>query len=92
MTEEHHAPCKIWPPDWIASAPFALDDVLFTPTADRRFERAERGGTYLGDVLYDTAGFWFARKVQVDGDLSDWLPMRCVHEARALLVSRIRMQ
>lgn len=79
---------KEWPPDTIATESFTLDDVTFTPTDDGRFEHATRDGHYpIGDVLHDDNRFWFARKL-IDNELSDWKPMRCVHEARAYLVSK----
>lgn len=40
----------------------------------------------IRDVLDDNQ-FWFARKL-LDNELSDWKPMRCVHEVRAYLVSK----
>lgn len=77
-------------PTGIVDAPIALDDLIFTPNDSRRIERATRGTDYVGDVLHDDNRFWFARKVDANGELSDWKPMRCAAEARAFLVSRIR--
>lgn len=76
------------PPSGIAAGPFDLDGVTFIP--DGRFERATRDGALIGDVLHDDNRFWFARKPDAGGTLSDWQFMRCVHEARAFIVSKIR--
>lgn len=95
------APEKDWPPKSISATEFALDDCVFTPTHPGRIERATRGGYVVGDVLLDlipdpadkekAIERWMARKIDpLSGDLCDWKPMRCVHEARAFVVSRIR--
>jgi hypothetical protein len=100
MTEQK-PPEKTCPPDDICVEPFDLDDLVFAPS-DARIERATRDGAHVGDVLRDdvpdpadpekTISHWFARKVDaLTGNLSDWQYMRCVHEARAFLVSRRRM-
>lgn len=86
---------KIWPPDTITAQPFKLDDLVFSPTDDRRFEHATRDDVLIGAVLLDTnkngERVWLARKLIAD-EMSDWKPMRCVHEARAFIVSRTRTQ
>lgn len=102
MTEIASAPPKQWwPPDTIGAEPFTLDGVQFTPQPPALIERADRDGDYVGDVLRDEVPNradpstieprWLARKVHPQrGELSDWMPMRCVHEARAYLVSVTR--
>lgn len=89
MTEAEHVKA-VPPPSSITDQPFAIDDVLFAPTDDRRFERATRDGALVGEVLLDDAQYWFARKIVVGDVISDWKPMRSVHEARAFIVSKIR--
>lgn len=83
-------------PDTIAAEAFDLDDVTFTPNDAGRIERATRGNVYVGDVLLDVIQTecspdqhrFLARKADQWGEMSDWKPMRCVHEARAFLISR----
>lgn len=88
MTE----PAAIAPPypTEIVTEPFALDDLVFTPHVGGQIERGTRDGSYVGDVLLDDNRFWFARKHDARGELSDWQPMRSAAEARAFVVSRIR--
>ena len=74
-------------PAGITDTPFELDGVVFSPSPDGRFEHAMRDGNHVGDVLHDDDRLWFARK-WIDGELTDWQPMRCVYEARAFLVSQ----
>lgn len=78
------------PPHGIAPEPFDLDGVTFTPFVISRMEQATRDGNCIGHVLLDDDRFWFARKLDASGNLSDWKEMRCVHEARAFIVSRNR--
>lgn len=89
-TKTQTAPEFEQPPSCITDAPLQLDDVLFTPNDARRIDRATRDGVHVGDVLRDDERFWFARKFDHNGELSDWRPMRCVHEARAFLVSKVK--
>lgn len=77
------------PPAVITGAPFVLDDLLFTPDPAGRMEHATYDAL-IGTVLLDDNRFWFARKVDGNGELTDWKPMRCAAEARAFLVSGIR--
>jgi hypothetical protein len=75
-------------PTEIVTAPFTLDDCVFAPHIEGQIERAARDGQYVGDVLRDDNRFWFARKVDAVGELTDWKHMRSAAEARAFLVSR----
>lgn len=100
MTEPQLAPVIPQPPDGITPETFQIDDVSFEPFAAFRMERALRNGRHIGDVLMDLVPAdddpskeqrrWFARKVNTVGELGEWQRMRCVHEARAFIVSRIR--
>ena len=90
---EHSAIVKL--PDYptgIVTEPFTLDDLIFTPDPQGhgRIERVTRDDQYIGDVLHDDNRFWFARKFNAEGALSDWLPMRSAAEARAFMVSKTR--
>lgn len=79
-------------PTGICEQPFLLDGVTFIPHphATTRIENAFRGADRIGDVLLDDNRFWFARKFDGAGELSDWKPMRCAAEARAFIVSSRR--
>jgi len=79
-------------PTEIVTEPFTLDGVEFIPHphATTRIENAYRGAVRVGDVLHDDNRFWFARKFDAHGELSDWKPMRSAAEARAFIVSNIR--
>jgi hypothetical protein len=76
-------------PTEIVTYSFWLDDVVFAPIS-RNMESAQRDGVLLGHALLDDNRFWFARKFDAHGELSDWKPMRSAAEARAFLVSKIR--
>lgn len=78
-------------PIGIVTEPFGLDGFGFAPHGrGGQIERVTRAGDYAGDVLLDDNRFWFARKPDARGELSDWQPMRSVAEARAFIVSKIR--
>lgn len=91
MTETERIAAPNYPAD-IVTAPFTLDDVTFIPHphATTRIENAYRGADRVGDVLLDDNRFWFARKFDAHGELSDWKPMSSAASARAFLVSKIR--
>lgn len=80
-------------PTGIVTKPFVLDGVSFSPFGPHgNMERAERDHAHVGDVLLDKGTDWKVRKRDARGELSDWKPMRCVAEARAFIVSRVRQQ
>lgn len=85
MTDTPLAPAQY--PTKIVTEPFTLDEVKFTPNDQRRQERATHDDQYIGDVLLDDNRFWFARKFDARGEMTDWKPMRCAAEARAFIVS-----
>lgn len=70
--------------------PLRLDDVTFF-NVRHEVEQAWRGDVLIGELdLKDETLEWQARKF-VGGTNDDWRHMRCRAEARAFLVSRIRL-
>lgn len=97
MTEPAKPSEKIWPPNDIVADSFTIDGVLFVMRQPGRLEAAIRGEARIGEVLKDIkqdkeqdapAVRWMARKPDVTGEWCDWKEMRCVHEARAFIVSK----
>lgn len=75
------------------SEPIELDAVLFVhQSADHEIAFCRYSGFEIGEIGFDDEHRCLKARKQFGLDMTPWRPMRCLAEARAFVVSRIRTQ
>lgn len=69
-----------------------LDHLFFVPDKYGNEQAFHADGDLAGEITFDEVWQRFEARKPIGCDVSPWRPMRCVHEARAFIVSQRRTQ